>query len=71
MIILSLFLFIVETLSELDPALRITGGNEVRLGTVKSFVALEVRFESSTKLCGGFLGSPGNRVYTAASCVFE
>lgn len=50
---------------------RIAGGYNARPGTIKSFVALEASFNGSTKLCGGFLGSPGDRVFTAANCVFE
>lgn len=48
---------------------RISGGYDVKSGTIKSFVALEVEFENMIKLCGGFLGPPGNQIYTAASCL--
>lgn len=53
--------------SDLDS--RITGGYDVKLGTIKSFVALEVEFEDMIRWCGGFLGPPGDRIYTAASCL--
>lgn len=66
-----LFMIIAQVSAKLAIAPRIAGGRDAKPGTVPSFVALEIEFESSVKLCGGFLGSPGDRIFTAASCVFE
>lgn len=48
---------------------RIHGGKDNK--TIASFVSLEIMFERGTSYCGGVLVSPGDRILTAASCVYE
>lgn len=48
---------------------RIHGG--ISNKTITSFVHLEIVFDRGTKYCGGVLVSPGDRILTAGSCVYE
>lgn len=66
-----LLVIVVQSSAGFNPVHRIHGGHDVNPGTIPSFVALEAQFETSVKHCGGVLGSPGDRIFTAASCVYE
>lgn len=50
---------------------RITGGSDAKANSIKSFVAIQVEFESGSKTCGGILGSPEDKIITSASCVMR
>lgn len=49
---------------------RVHGGTKPKRDEFASFVSLEIDFNRIKRKCGGILVSPGDRVYTAASCVY-
>lgn len=62
-------LFFASASAELHT--RVTGGKDAKPGDVPSFVSLDLEFDRLNKTCGGVLVAPGDRIYTAALCVFE
>lgn len=50
---------------------RVHGGKVAKRGEVPSFVSLQLSFGRLEKICGGVLAPPGDRIYTAATCVYE